>query len=471
MSCSVLTKHDFKVVVMHSSLSPEDQKAAFQKTSNKKIILATNIAESSITLPDVRFIIDFCLTKYLYNDSNKNLTTLELNWTSKSSCGQRAGRAGRVCEGDVYRLVHKEFFERKMHESCIPEMRRCPLENMVLKAKLLDMGSPTGILALALDPPNKTDILNSILILKEVGALLMYKAGKFETEDGELTYVGRIMSALPINVHLSKLIVMGYLFSVLDEAIQVAAGLNIKSIFKQEYNRKLQAYSQKLSWADGSGSDAIGILNAYKSWLTRQEQGNFRSGGARVEKEWCDHFQLEIKNLYDMKELIREINARLDGYNMKESFGTDRVQWTDKEKPIIIKICIAAAFFPNYFLRATRDENMEREIYASLSGQDPFNTVYFSGNAPKYVMEIYEDTIKQKFYDAGVCTNKDRIKVVIDNNSTKIFVSFLNSHYMIDDSDRNEHSNNIVAGRVLVEVYKALKHRRVAPRFSFMLME
>lgn len=466
---NIYSKKDFKLCVMHSSLSPEDQRAAFTKTNCKKIILATNIAESSITLPDVRYVIDFCLTKYLYNDSNKNLTTLLLDWTSQNSCEQRAGRTGRVGEGQVFRLVNKNFYERGMRESSIPEMRRCPLENIVLKAKLLEMGSPSGILALALDAPNKSDILNAILTLKEVGALLMLTNNKFEKEDGELTYMGRIMAALPIDVHLSKLIVMGYLFSVLDEAIKIAAGLNIKSIFKQEYNKKLETYSIKLSWADGSGSDAIAILNAYKSWNTRHEQGQFRTD-PKSEKSWCDRFQLEIKNLHDMKELIREIENRLEGFNMRETVGVNRVLWTEKEKPIIIKFCIAAAFFPNYFLRAARDENLEREIYASLGGKDPFNTVYLSGNNPKYVTQIYEDTIKQKFVEKGVCYSKDNIKVEFDSNSTKIFVSFINSNYMIDDETRRD-TNNIVAGKVLVEVYKALKFRRTEPKFSIYIME
>jgi hypothetical protein len=80
------------VFILHSSLSADDQKAAFVKTDAIKIILATNIAESSITIPDVKYIIDFCLTKYLQNDSSRNMTSLELNWTSKNSCNQRAGK-------------------------------------------------------------------------------------------------------------------------------------------------------------------------------------------------------------------------------------------------------------------------------------------------------------------------------------------------------------------------------------------
>lgn len=102
---------------------------------------------------------------------------------------------------------------------CPPEMMRSPLQNVILKVKLMEMGLPAEILALALDPPNITDIHNSILVLKEVGALLQLNNGVFEEGDGELTFIGRIMTAMPLDVRVSKLLVLGYLFSCLEECI------------------------------------------------------------------------------------------------------------------------------------------------------------------------------------------------------------------------------------------------------------
>lgn len=103
--------------------------------------------------------------------------------------------------------------------SSTPEMLRAPLENIVLKAKMLDMGPPYAILGLAMSPPNLSDIRSSILNLKEVGALLKTSNGNFEDNDGDITFIGRVMSSLPLNIRCSKLIVLGYIFSVLDEAI------------------------------------------------------------------------------------------------------------------------------------------------------------------------------------------------------------------------------------------------------------
>lgn len=94
-----------------------------------------------------------------------------------------------------------------------------PLENVILKAKLLEMGSPESILALAMDQPNLEDIAKTILILKEMGALLLTCHGDINQMDGDISFIGRIMTSLPLDVKISKLIILGYCFSILEECI------------------------------------------------------------------------------------------------------------------------------------------------------------------------------------------------------------------------------------------------------------
>lgn len=151
-------------------------------------------------------------------DSQTNFSSLQLQWASKSNCLQRAGRAGRVMNGRVYRLVPKEFYQR-LSDYGVPEMLRIPLENVVLKAKQLDMGSPQVILALALSPPNITDIHNTVLILKELGGLYKTVNGKYMELDGDLSFIGRVMAALPLDIRISRLVIFGYMFSVFDECL------------------------------------------------------------------------------------------------------------------------------------------------------------------------------------------------------------------------------------------------------------
>lgn len=106
-----------------------------------------------------------------------------------------------------------------MEESSRPEMCRSPLETVVLKSKQLNMGSPQEVLALAMDRPALSDIQNTILLLKEVGALLLTRDGKYLEDDGDMTFIGHVMAALPVNVHVAKLVVFGHCFSVLSECI------------------------------------------------------------------------------------------------------------------------------------------------------------------------------------------------------------------------------------------------------------
>lgn len=113
-----------------------------------------------------------------------------------------------------------------MENAPVPELLRSPLENVVLKTKMLEMGPPASMLALAMDKPNLNDIANTILQLKEIGALLRTIDGKLCNLDGDITFIGRIMANLPLDVRVTKLIILGYCFSLLEECIIIGKFLN-----------------------------------------------------------------------------------------------------------------------------------------------------------------------------------------------------------------------------------------------------
>lgn len=108
-----------------------------------------------------------------------------------------------------------------MRSSACPELLNCPLEDIILKIKVLNMGSPESILGLAMDKPNLSEIGSTILRLKEMGALLRTTNGLITEMDGDITFIGRVMASLPIDAKLSKLIIYGYCFSVLNECIVI----------------------------------------------------------------------------------------------------------------------------------------------------------------------------------------------------------------------------------------------------------
>ena len=148
-----------------------------------------------------------------------------------------------------------------------PEILMAPLESIVVKIKEFNMGSPLEILASTIDPPDQSAIINAVLAIKEHGGMLIHDdIGNFDYHDGQLTFIGEIMAALPCDIRITKLIVLGYLFSVLDESIIIAAGLNFKAIFINSLTDKMGAYCRKMYWSDGTGSDCLATFNAYNYW-------------------------------------------------------------------------------------------------------------------------------------------------------------------------------------------------------------
>jgi ATP-dependent RNA helicase TDRD9 len=182
------------------------------------------------------------LTKSLHWDHETNLTELKLEWAAIANLKQRRGRAGRVQAGSCYRLI-TESFSQKLLEFPEPEVLRQPLDKLVLSVKRLDSNNkPDYLLSKLLTPPKSDKIERAILSLKEVGALTLYKKKKFCSDDGELTFAGKIMAELPIDLRFSKLILFGHVFGRLKSAIIIAAALSSKTFFTKNYKSDFEFY-------------------------------------------------------------------------------------------------------------------------------------------------------------------------------------------------------------------------------------
>lgn len=431
----------FQLSILHSSISEDEYGRAFDGSVENKIILATNIAESSVTLPGVRFVIDFCLTKYQQTDTATNMSQLTLDWASRMSLEQRAGRVGRIESGQVIRLLFKEQFNNLPVET-IPEMQRISLESVVLKAKRLDMGKPSDVLALALDPPTRSAIIDSILVLKEIGGLTrLSKKRKFDENDGELTFAGVIMARLPVDVRISKLIMLGYMFSCMEECIIIGAGLSTRNIFKSNPNSRMKEYDQKLEQAKGSASDCIAILHAFQEWT---EAVTVKQLCGSRERVWCQHKMLSLKNLKEMNELIIEINKRLGFLKLKNDY-----HYSVEEKDFAIKVCIAGAFYPNYF--AFGGNPPSRDEYKELNDMNPCTTVYLKGMQQHRIGQIYEKQVRQILHESDVSDELNHMKVKFSDHSSRLQVEF---------KCVNDNETELVPGEVSLEVYKAVKLRK-----------
>lgn len=130
---------------------------------------------------------------------------------------------------------------------------------------MLDLGLPPfKILGLAVNPPDKTDIDDAVILLKETRGLHLMKNDRFISDDGDITFLGRIMDLLPLDVRATRLILLGYIFSVSEECLIIAAGVTVQKVFRADFDNPLRSYNQKLAFADGSCSDLIAFMHAYQ---------------------------------------------------------------------------------------------------------------------------------------------------------------------------------------------------------------
>ncbi|KAM8704174.1 hypothetical protein ACLKA7_008726 [Drosophila subpalustris] len=435
---------EMTVVRCHSLMSPDSQAEVFQPPppGHRKVILTTNISESSITVPDVSYVIDFCLTKVLHTDTATNFSSLRLEWASKVNCRQRAGRVGRLRSGRVYRMVTKDFYVNEMKEFGVPEMLRSPLQTSVLKAKELDMGSPTQILALAMSPPNLSDIQNTVLLLKEVGALFTTVDGVYEELDGDLTFWGTIMSKLPL------------------DSIIIAAGMTVRGLFLtgKQFN---DGFWMHYIFADGSGSDLIAIYRVYRIYLNMCQDRMLEESA----QQWARRFNVSLRSLKEMHLMVQELRDRCVNLNLQRMPFEACQPWSDREKSIVLKVIIAGAFYPNYFMRTNKmNEDNDRDMYHTISGKDPCRTVFFTNFDQRCLGELYTRSIKELFSEAKI--KPEKMDVTFQHGSEKIFVTFK------QDDDENESANAVqVPGRVMTEVYKAVRMRHLNPKRRLCVME
>lgn len=440
---------EFKISVLHSQVS-DDMRVCNENVDNR-IILATNIAESSVTLPGMRFVIDFCLTKYNETDAASNSTRLKLDWAPENSLRQRAGRVGRMARGQVIRLITKHHFSLLPTEA-LPEIKRISLEFAVLKTKQLDLGRPAAVLALALDPPDKKFINDAIINLKEIGAITRFdKDGKFSSKDGDLTSMGKIMSILPVDVRIAKLIVLGYTFRCLNECIIMGIGLNSRSIFtltKSDAKHKLEEYEQKLEFSRGSASDPIAMLNAYNSWCEMMKKTKTSGDNKETEHiryKWCEKQFLSLKNLRQMDHEISDMKSRL----RRQQFDIeDNFPFNEEKKIAVLKMCLAGAFYPNLFVFG--GDPLGHEGFKAMKALNPCNVVSFKGIKRQNIMKLYKTQIAENLQDVGVIDDPNAIKIHQPLGTQKMFIEFL--------SLRND-ERKAVPGQVKIEVYKGKKNQ------------
>ncbi|XP_018423692.1 PREDICTED: ATP-dependent RNA helicase DHX29 [Nanorana parkeri] len=331
----------YKLIALHSILSSQDQAEAFilPPAGTRKIVLATNIAETGITIPDVVFVVDAGKTKENRYHESSQMSSLVETFISKASALQRQGRAGRVMEGFCFRLYTKERFHSFMDYS-VPEILRVPLEELCLHIMKCDLGSPEEFLSKAMDPPQLQVISNAMNLLRKIGAC--------ELAQPTLTPLGQHLAALPVNVKIGKMLIFGAIFGCLDAVATLAATMTEKSPFVTPIGRKDEADLAKSSMALAN-SDHLTIFSAYVGWkkIRADEYGS--------EMSYCRKNFLNRKALLTIEDVKQELIrlVRAAGFDCSGSVARNGVyrsgdrRGLSTEETSLLKAVLTAGLYDN----------------------------------------------------------------------------------------------------------------------------
>jgi ATP-dependent RNA helicase DHX37/DHR1 len=213
------------VLPLYSLLPTREQLRVFEPPPNgtRLVVLATNVAETSLTIPGIRYVFDCGRSKERKYDRQTGVQSFEIGWISKASASQRAGRAGRTGPGHCYRLYSSAVYERDFQEFADPEILRMPIESLVLQLKAMNLQHVVNFPFPT--PPDRLSLANSEKLLSYLSAI---------SPSGQITPTGITMSIFPLSPRFARILLIGHLHDCIQYTIALVAGLSASDVFIPE---------------------------------------------------------------------------------------------------------------------------------------------------------------------------------------------------------------------------------------------
>jgi len=345
----------FHALPLHASLAPTEQRRVFPPAPKglRKVIAATNVAETSITIEDVVCVIDTGKVKETFFDVANNVVKLQEMWASRAAAKQRRGRAGRVRAGQCYKLYTKATENRRMPERPEPELKRVPLEQTCLSAKGMGIKDVRAFLAAAISPPNTVAVEGALALLEKMGAVV----------DDELSPLGRHMSMIPVDLRCSKLMVYGVLFGCLNPAITIASILTARSPFTPRMDTREESKKSRVQFSKNQG-DLLADCRAWEQWSEMRKYVSHKEL-----RTWCQDNSLDSQVMFDIAsnrsqyiDSLRDIGFLPFGSRSQPLIPTELNRNEDND--ILVRSLIAGAFTP----QIARIQMPEQKFASSSSG-------------------------------------------------------------------------------------------------------
>jgi len=364
---------ELMICPIYSSLPSDMQAKIFEPTPEgcRKVVLGTNIAETSLTIDGIRYVIDAGFAKQNSFNPRTGMESLIVTPISKAASNQRAGRAGRTQPGKCFRLFTAWSFQHELEDNTVPEIQRTNMSNVVLMLKSLGINDLLNFDFM--DKPPAETLIRALEELYALGAL---------NDRGELTKMGRRMAEFPLDPMMSKAVIVSEQFKCVTEVVTIVAMLSVGgSVFFRPKDRAIHADNAKLNFARGGGGDHGALLRCYNEWL----ETNFSS-------QWCFENYIQVRAMGKARDVREQIEGLCERVEVEMSSSVDDIEG------------ICKALTSGYFYHAAKQSKGGE--YKTVKQQ---HAVYVH---PSSVLVKEEDHPKWVLYHELTYTSKEYMRFI-----------------------------------------------------------
>lgn len=347
------------VLPMYSQLPADLQSKIFDKAGARKCIVSTNVAETSLTVDGIYYVIDSGFIKLKVYNPKIGMDALQVFPVSRASADQRAGRAGRTGPGVCYRLFTERIYRDELLLTTVPEIQRTHLANVVLLLKTLGINNLLEFDFM--DPPPQENVQQSLYQLWVLGAL---------DDGGSLTKLGAKMAEFPLDPPLSKMLIVSESLGCSEEIVTVVSMLSVPSVFVRPKNRAEESDAAREKFMVPE-SDHLTLLFVYQQWCDMGRSNR-----------WCNENFIQAKGMRRVEEIRNQLVDIMRKSGMRiRSCGH---QWDP------VREAIASAFFHNAAKMKGVGEyvNMRTGLPCHLH---PTSSLYGLGYTPEYI--VYHELV------------------------------------------------------------------------------
>ncbi|CAF3656713.1 unnamed protein product [Rotaria socialis] len=317
---------ELKCIPLYSTLPPNLQQRIFEPAPpnkpngaiGRKVVISTNIAETSLTIDGVVFVIDPGFSKQKVYNPRIRVESLLVTPISKASAQQRAGRAGRTRPGKSFRLYTEKAYKSEMHENTYPEILRSNLGSVVLQLKKL--GIDDLVHFDFMDPPAPETLMRALELLNYLAAI---------DDEGDLTELGSMMAEFPLDPQLAKMVIASCDYSCSNEILSLTAMLSVPQCFVRPNDVRKQADEAKARFAHIDG-DHLTMLNVYHAFKQNHEDNH-----------WCYENFVNYRSLKSADNVRTQLGRIMDRFNLRRS----STEFTSPDYYINIRKALVSGFF------------------------------------------------------------------------------------------------------------------------------